>query len=152
MNLTAAQKKCLEVMENASTVELTTIDGNGFPSTRAMLNLRNKNKYPHLTELYNAENNPLTVYLTTNTSSDKIKEIEKNGNACLYYCQPGSFSGTLLQGTIEHVTDKAFKQKVWMNGWEMYYPKGEADYSVLRFIPNSLKTYANFRVNTECIE
>jgi general stress protein 26 len=57
-----------------------------------------------------------------------------------------------LQGPIEHVTDKAFKQKVWMNGWEMHYPKGEADYSVLRFVPNRLKTYANFQVNTEDID
>jgi general stress protein 26 len=152
MSLTAKQKECLGVIENASIVELTTIDSNGFPSTRAMLNLRNKQLYPHLTELYDAENNPLTVYMTTNTSSCKIKEIAENGKACLYYYHPGSFIGILLQGTIEHVTDKAFKQKVWVNGWEMYYPNGEADYSVLRFVPNRLKTYSNYQVNTEEID
>ncbi|MDR1368784.1 MAG: pyridoxamine 5'-phosphate oxidase family protein [Dysgonamonadaceae bacterium] len=151
MNLTAKQKECLEVMENASFVELTTIDNQGFPSTRAMLNLRNKQQYPKLLELYSTENNPLTVYLTTNTSSEKMREITGNKKSCLYFCQPESFHGILLQGTIEQVTDKAFKQKVWQDGWEIYYPDGEEDYSVLRFVPDKLKTYADFQVDMEKI-
>ncbi|MDR1673584.1 MAG: pyridoxamine 5'-phosphate oxidase family protein [Bacteroidales bacterium] len=150
-NFTAKQKECLEVMEHAFFVELTTINRNGFPSTRAMLNLRNRQQYPHLVELYNAENNPLAVYLTTNTSSEKISEIAENGKSCLYYCRPEAFHGILLQGTVEHVTDRAFKQKVWQDGWEIYYPKGEEDYAVLRFVPDRLKTYANFTVQTEKI-
>ncbi|MDR0704313.1 MAG: pyridoxamine 5'-phosphate oxidase family protein [Planctomycetaceae bacterium] len=150
-NFTAKQKECLEMMENALFVELTTIDRNGFPSTRAMLNLRNKQQYPHLVESYKTESNPLAVYLTTNTSSEKIEEIMENRNACLYYCHPETFHGILLQGTIEHVTDKIFKQKIWQDGWEIYYPKGEEDYSVLRFVPNRLKIYSNFNVQKEKI-
>jgi general stress protein 26 len=138
-------------MESASFVELTTIDSQGFPSTRAMLNLRNRERYPKLQELYGAENNPLTVYLTTNTGSEKIREIAENGKSCLYFCRPESFHGILLRGTVEHVTDKAFKRKVWQDGWEIYYPAGGEDYSVLRFIPDKLKTYASFQVNTEKI-
>ncbi|MDR1984412.1 MAG: pyridoxamine 5'-phosphate oxidase family protein [Prevotellaceae bacterium] len=81
-----AKKKaeCLKVMESSSFVSLTTIDKNGFPSTRAMLNLRNKEQYPHLVRLYETENNPLTVYLTTNTSSEKFGEIRQNGKACRF--------------------------------------------------------------------
>ncbi len=85
MNLTAKQKECLEAMENASFVELTTIDPEGYPSTRAMLNLRNKQQYPHLLAMYGEEKNPLTVYMTTNTSSEKIKEIAANKQACLLF-------------------------------------------------------------------
>jgi general stress protein 26 len=151
MNLTAKQKECLEVMENASFVELTTVDRQGFPSTRAMLNLRNRRQYPHLAALYGEEKNPLTVYLTTNTSSAKIGEIAGNAKACLYFCRPEAFHGILLQGTVEHVTDRAFRQKVWLDGWKMYYPKGDEDYSVLRFVPDKLKTYANFQVHTELL-
>jgi len=147
--LTVKQKECLEVMERASFVELTTLDPNGFPATRAMLNLKNKQQYPHLKALYDQEKNPLTVYLTTNTSSQKIKEIAQNHKACLYFCEADAFHGVLLQGTIEHVTDKEFRSKVWLKGWEIYYPKGDEDYSVLRFIPDKLKTYANFQVVTE---
>jgi general stress protein 26 len=151
MNLTVKQKECLEVMERASFVELSTIDADGFPSTRVMLNLRNKEQYPHLLPMYNDEENQLTVYLTTNTSSEKIGEIAENGKACLYYYEAASFQGFLLQGVVEHVTDNEVRKKVWKEGWEMYYPKGDADFSVLRFVPAKLKTYSNFQVVTENI-
>jgi general stress protein 26 len=151
MTRTKKQKECLEMMENASIVELTTIDKNGFPSTRAMLNLRNKQQYPHLVALYEAENNPLTVYLTTNTSSEKFGEIRQNGKACLYYCEPQNFHGILLQGTVEIVTDNELRQKAWQKGWKIYYPEGDSDYTLLRFVPDRLKTYANFSVATENI-
>jgi len=32
---------------------------------------------------------------------------------------------------------------------EMYYPKGDEDFSVLRFIPDKMKTYSNFQTITE---
>jgi len=152
MNLTAKQKECLEMMEKSSFVDLTTIDSTGFPSTRAMLNLRNREQYPHLVKMYGEEKNPLTVYMTTNTSSEKVKEITENGKACLYFCEAGSFHGILLQGTIEHITDKEIRKRVWQKGWEIYYPKGDEDYSVLRFVPNKLKSYSNFQVVTEDVK
>ena len=139
----------LSIMESSSFVELTTIDPNGFPATRAMLNLRNKQQYPHLIELYKQESNPLTVYLTTNTSSEKIIEIAQNKKACLYYCQADAFQGFLLQGVVELIRDKECRKRVWVKGWEIYYPKGDDDYSLLKFIPNRIKTYANFQVVTE---
>jgi len=74
MKLTEKQETLLEVIESASIVYLSTMDAEGFPSTRAMLNLRNKEQFPHLMAMYEKEENPLTVYLTTNTSSAKIKE------------------------------------------------------------------------------
>jgi general stress protein 26 len=147
--VTPKQKDCLEVIEQSATVELTTIDQDGFPSTRAMLNLRNKKAYQAIFPLYEAEENPLTVYLSTNTASEKIKEISANSKACLYFYQANLFSGVLLQGTVEIITDKGFKQKVWQPGWEKHYPKGEEDYSLLRFVPKNLKTYSNFQVSKE---
>jgi general stress protein 26 len=151
MNITEKQAECLKVMESLSVVDLTTIDKNGFPSTRAMLNLRNKHEYPSLPALYELEKNPLTVYLTTNTSSEKIGEIQQNGNACLYFCNSQAFHGVLLQGTVEIVTDKELRQKVWQKDWEIYYPEGDSDYSLLRFVPNKLKVYSNFSVVAETI-
>jgi len=139
----------LKVMESQSFVDLTTIDEEGFPSTRAMLNLRNREEYPHLVALYEAEENPLTVYLTTNTSSEKISEIRKNANACLYYCEAHAFRGILLQGTVEIVTDNELRRKVWLKGWEMYYPTGDSDYTLLRFVPKKMKTYSDFSVTKE---
>jgi general stress protein 26 len=149
MQLTPKQLECLAVMKTASFVELTTIDRNGFPSTRAMLNLKNEQQYPHLAPLYEAEVNPLTVYLTTNTGSEKFGEIRQNAKACLYYCEPQNFHGILLQGTIEIVTNGELRQKAWQKGWEIYYPKGDSDYTLLRFVPEKLKTYTNFSVAKE---
>jgi hypothetical protein len=33
----------------------------------------------------------------------------------------------------------------------MYYPKGSSDYTLLRFVPAALKTYADLTVTTEKI-
>jgi general stress protein 26 len=151
MKLTQKQAECLKVMESMSFVDLTTIDKNGFPSTRAMMNLRNKQEYPHLAALYEAEQNPLTVFLTTNTSSEKFAEISQNAKACLYYCEAQAFHGLLLQGTVEIITDNELRQKAWQKGWEIYYPAGNSDYTLLRFVPNKLKTYSDFSVVTETI-
>ncbi|MDR1272975.1 MAG: pyridoxamine 5'-phosphate oxidase family protein [Odoribacteraceae bacterium] len=148
-HLTEKQAECLKVMENASIVYLTNIDKEGCPSTRAMLNLKNPGAYPGLAALHEAEENPLAVFLTTNTSSRKFAEIQQNGKACLYYHEPGAFQGVLLQGTVEIVTDDATRQKAWQKGWEMYYPAGDSDYTLLRFVPTRLKTYASFTVATE---
>jgi general stress protein 26 len=151
MKLTEKQAECLKIMESLPIVDFSTVDKNGFPSTRAMLNLRNKQAHPHLTALYELETNPLTVYLTTNTSSQKFGEIQQNGKACLYFCATQAFQGVLLQGTVEIVTDNDLRQKAWQKGWEMYYPQGDADYTLLRFVPDNLKVYANFLVVTEPI-
>jgi general stress protein 26 len=150
-HLTEKQAECLKIMENTSIVYLTNVDKEGFPSTRAMLNLKNPKEYPGLAALHEAEENPLAVFLTTNTSSCKFAEIRQNGKACLYYCEPGNFRGVLLQGTVEIITDHAMRQKAWQKGWEMYYPAGDSDYTLLRFIPARLKTYASFTVVTENI-
>jgi general stress protein 26 len=150
-HLTEKQTECLKVMENASLVYLTTIDKNGFPSTRAMLNLKNQKEYPGLVKIHEAEENPLTVFLTTNTCSHKFAEIQQNEKACLYYCEPDKFHGVLLQGSIEIISDNELRQKAWQKGWEMFYPKGDSDYTLLRFIPENLKTYANFTVVMEHI-
>jgi general stress protein 26 len=151
MKLTDKQAECLTLMESLTIVNLSTIDENGFPSTRAMLNLRNKQSYPNLTELYALETNPLTVFLTTNTSSQKCGEIEQNGKACLYFYDAHAFHGISLRGTVEIVKDNDLRRKAWQKGWEIYYPQGDADYTLLRFVPDRLKVYAKFSVITELI-
>jgi general stress protein 26 len=148
-NLSAKQAEYLKMMETASVVYLTNIDKDGFPTTRAMFNLKNPNEYPGLVAIHEAEENPLTVFMTTNTSSQKFAEIEQNGKASLYYCEPQKFRGVLLQGTVEIVTDNVLRQRAWQKGWEMYYPAGDSDYTLLRFVPAKLKIYADFTVTME---
>ena len=139
MELAEKLKEILGVIESTEIVYLSTIDENGYPSTRAMLNLRNKKQYPHLIPMYGKESNEFTIYLTTNTSSAKIKEIENNSKAAVYFCNPESFMGTMLQGKIEIVTSKEFKHHGFAKGIDLFYrdkstiPNGDfwAGYSYL---------------------
>ncbi|MDR2556952.1 MAG: pyridoxamine 5'-phosphate oxidase family protein [Bacteroidales bacterium] len=147
--LTVKQTECLQFIKAASVVYLTTVDGNGFPSTRAMLNLKNPKEYPGLAEIHEAEENPFTVFMTTNTSSSKFAEIKQNGKACLYYCDPDKFYGVMLQGTVEIITDNSLRQKAWQKDWEVYYPDGDSDYTLLRFIPTNFKVYSDFTIIKE---
>lgn len=127
---------------------LSTIDSRGYPHTRAMLNLRNEKLYPHLEPLYRADENPLAIYLTTNTSSEKTVEILSCPKACLYYFDGPHYRGVCLRGKIEVVTDAGFKKQAWGPGWEEYYPDGvgSEDFAMLRFVPESLESYADLSV------
>ncbi len=147
--MTAIQTEALGLMEHASVVDLTTIGLDGYPATRAMLNLRNPREYPHLAPLYAEEENPLVVYMTTNTSSEKFRQIEANGRACLYYSDPRAFHGVMLQGTVEIVTDPDLRRRAWRADWAEYYPAGWDDYTLLRFTPRRLKTYSNYSTLAE---
>lgn len=135
----------LALIESEKTVFLSTIDAEGYPSTRAMLNLKNPSLYPHLKELYDKEENPFTIYLSTNTSSLKMTEIVVNDKVCLYYFDPANYLGITLRGKVEIINDNDFKKKAWTQGWEASYPGGpeSADYTILRFIPDKLKSFGD---------
>jgi general stress protein 26 len=126
---------CIKMMNEAWPVILTTIDSDGFPQTRAMFNLRNKEKFPKLTAFFSEQNDDFFTIFSTNTSSTKIENVRSNPKASLYYCLPDESRGVMLGGILEIVTDEALKQAIWHDGWERYYPSGynDPDHTVLRF-------------------
>lgn len=130
------KKAAMEIIESLPLVLLSTIDEEGYPTTRIMMNLRHK-EYAHLNPLYEAEENPMTVYLTTHLSTKKIQEIAANNKAALYFYDPESFKAVLLQGRIELILDEDLKRKAWNNKWKEFFPKGveSKEYTLLRFIP-----------------
>lgn len=133
----------INLMETAGTAILTTIGEDGIPSTRAMLNLRNRLQYPGLVPVFAEQESSFAVYFTTNTSSQKIRQIERNPLASVYYCRPEEWIGLTLGGQVEIVTDPDCKNRIWQPGWELYYPAGpqDPDYAVLRLIPSTAKLY-----------
>lgn len=143
MELTTAQKRALQLLSEAQAAYLTTIDQNGWPDTRAMLNLRNETVYPGLIPVFARHQQDFRVYFTTNTSSNKITEIAKNTKASVYYCSPSEWRGLMLGGTISVVSDPALKQMIWQKDWTMYYPGGnrDPDYTILCLIPRIVKYY-----------
>jgi general stress protein 26 len=126
---------CIRLIDEAWPVYLTTIDGKGFPQTRAMFNLRNSEKFPKLKSFFSKQQDDFFVIFSTNTSSTKIEDVRANPKASVYYCNPDEWRGAMLGGTIEIVTDVGMKQAIWHDGWEKYYPGGydDPDHTVLRF-------------------
>lgn len=122
-----------ELADNQKTVFLGSVDEQGFPNIKAMLQTRKREGIR-------------IFYFTTNTSSMRVKQYLKNPKACVYFCNQDTFIGAMLLGTIEILTDDKSKQMIWREGDEIYYPKGvtDPDYCVLRFTTLSGRIYRNF--------
>jgi general stress protein 26 len=132
----------LRLVETAQVAYLTTINGEGFPETRSMFNLRRKEQFPGI-RVFDREPERFTAWFTTNTSSSKVAQIRSNPHACVYYSKPGEWRGLMLAGLIRVIGDADMKRGLWQEGWEMYYPGGpdDPDYSLLRFDPSAFKYY-----------
>lgn len=141
MNENEARLLSLQLMETTWAAFFTTIDENSFPHTRAMDNLRSKERFPKLANLFKTHEDDFWILLSTNTSSAKIEHIKKNPAICIYYCKPREFLGVMLSGTIEIVKDPELKKTIWHDYWTKFYPKGvnDPDYTVLSLYP----THAN---------
>ncbi|MBR6622059.1 MAG: pyridoxamine 5'-phosphate oxidase family protein [Bacteroides sp.] len=128
-----------ELADNQKTVFLGSVNEQGFPNIKAMLQTRKREGIR-------------IFYFTTNTSSMRVKQYLKNPKACVYFCNQDTFIGAMLLGTIEILTDDESKQMIWREGDDIYYPKGvtDPDYCVLRFTTLSGRIYRNFHsVNFE---
>ncbi len=137
MDAAERKRKVLELVETAEVVYLTTIGEDGYPHTRAMLNLRNREQYPRQAELFAAHADDLVTYFTTNTSSSKVRDAGADPRACAYYCHPRRFRGVALVGDLEIVMHADIRHAVWHEGWVRYYPGGpdDPDHSILRLRP-----------------
>ncbi len=109
-----------ELRKTCSSAYLSYMDEEGYPHTRAMLILEHEQIH--------------TQYLSTNTSSGKIKALLQNPKASIYYCDPDHFQGVLFVGDIEVCTDSETRTFLWREGFEKYYSLGvnDPDYCVLK--------------------
>jgi general stress protein 26 len=123
----------LDIMSRADMLTLATMGKEPYPHQRALFNLRQVGRFPGLA-VYQAGKG-LSVFLGTNTSSIKMREAEGEAWVSVYYMLPAEFRGICLSGRA--VVDPDARAALWVEGWEMYYPKGrdDPDYSVLRIDP-----------------
>lgn len=134
MDLTDSLKEKVEkIINNATSVIISTVDEYGYPHTRAMLVPRKINGLKHF-------------YFTTNTSSQKVKQLRDNPKSCIYFYDATSYIGVMLIGTAAVLEDEAAKKMIWRTGDEIYYPKGvcDPDYCVLMFTAKTLRYYSDF--------
>ena len=122
------------IVDKQTVAFLGSIDQEGFPNIKAMLQPRNREGIR-------------TFYFSTNTSSMRVAQFKKNNRACVYFCDRRFFKGVMLKGTIEVLTDPASKEMIWMPGDTMYYKEGvtDPDYCVLRFTAFSGRYYSEFK-------
>ena len=137
------RKTSIELIESSKAAYLTTIDSEGYPITRAMFNLRNKEQFPELSEFFSEQDNKFIIYISTNTSSSKIDHIQKNPKISVYFCEPEDFKGIMFGGEAETIDDIEIKQKLWLDWWTKYYTKGleDPDYTLLKLIPKTARFY-----------
>lgn len=113
---------------------ISSIDEEGFPNTKAMLQPRRREGIEQ-------------IYLTTNTSSKKVASFKRNPKACLYFCDKRFYRGIMLKGTIEVLEDQESKNSIWQETDVLYYPEGvtDPDYCVLKFTAISGRYYSHFK-------
>lgn len=122
-------------------MSLGTVNKNGEPEMRVMLNLHNPMIAPHLLDFLRQHGS--RIYFTANNSSDKIKQIEYNKKSSVYFIKPESYQGLLLVGETRIIRDLDVKNAIWSDDWLKFYPNGRGggDYSAMEFTPISYKYY-----------
>ena len=137
------KKAALKLISESKAAYLTTINPNGFPITRAMFNLRNREQFPEVSEFFQNQENIFTIYISTNTSSTKVEHLKNNPLLCVYFCDADNFQGFMLGGSVEFIDDIKLKKNIWLDWWTKYYPKGieDSDYTLLRLAPKTGRYY-----------
>ncbi len=113
---------------------LGSLDDEGFPNIKAMLQPRKRDGIKY-------------IYFTTNTSSMRVNQFKTNPKASVYFCDKRFFRGVMLKGTMEVLEDNNSKEMIWRDGDTLYYPLGvtDPDYCVLKFTAISGRYYSNFK-------
>ena len=136
------QKEIFEFADAQKTAFIASIDEDGFPNMKAMLAPR--------------ERDGVRFYFTTNASSMRVKQYLNNPKASVYFYRRGRFryTGVMLKGTMQVLTDQETKERIWRTGDTMFYKKGvtDPDYCVLRFTAESGRWYQDLETESFVLE
>lgn len=129
-------KEIEKFIDKRSVSLVSSVDEAGFPNTKAMLRPRKRNGLREF-------------YFSTNTSSMRVRQFLKNPNACIYFYRKGliNYTGVMLTGRIEVLTDEESRRMIWKKGDTRFYKDGvnDDDYCVLRFTSSSGRYYRNLK-------
>jgi general stress protein 26 len=118
---------------------IASVDGNGFPNVKAMLRPRKIEGMK-------------TFYFSTNTSSIRVQQYQKNPQACIYFYRKWliKYQGVMLVGTMEVLETAEIKKELWRFGDKIFYPKGvtDPDYCILKFTANLGRYYCDLKTES----
>ena len=131
--------KRIEAFINRQKVSfICSIDSENTPNVKAMLKPR---KRVGLKEFY----------FSTNTSSMRVRQYQENPNACIYFYHKGliTYTGVMLKGKMEVLTDQKTKEMIWKKGDKLFYKQGvtDPDYCVLKFTACSGRYYRDLKTD-----
>ena len=122
---------------------LCSVDEDGFPNVKAMLKPR---KTDGLRQFY----------FSTNTSSMRVRQYRQNPKASIYFYHKGliRYTGVMLIGKMEVLTDQETKNLIWRRGDALFYKGGvtDPDYCVLRFTAESGRYYCDLKTEQFSID
>lgn len=135
------RETCLHAIATLHVCGLATLDADGYPHTTTMYNLRCAAQYPSLVDLHAEEDNDFCVYMATANQSGKMARLKANPKASLYFCDADQFVSFMLGGDIEVIEDQTLKDRIWQDGWTMYFPNGPRgpEYGVIKLAPAIVK-------------
>lgn len=118
---------------------ICSVDENGCPNVKAMLKPRILNGIKDF-------------YFSTNTSSLRVKQFRNNSNASIYFYHKGliKYTGVMLVGKMQVLTDQDTKNMMWRRGDTMFYKKGvtDPDYCVLKFTADKGRYYCDLKTES----
>ncbi len=118
---------------------ICSIDDEACPNVKAMLKPR---KRIGLKEFF----------FSTNTSSMRVGQYRANPHACIYFYRKGliRYTGVMLKGTMEVLTDQETKNMIWRRGDTLFYKKGvtDPDYCVLKFTATGGRYYCDLKTES----
>lgn len=130
------QKELEKFIDRQSVSFICSVDKNNYPNMKAMLKPR---KRVGLKEFY----------FSTNTSSMRVKQFLNNPNASIYFYHKGfiKYTGVMLVGKMEVLTDQEIKNMIWRKGDTIFYKGGvtDPDYCVLKFTAQSGRYYCDLK-------
>lgn len=136
-------KKIEKFIDKQKVSFICSIDNENYPNVKAMLKLRKRNGLKEF-------------YFSTNTSSMRVKQYQKNSNASIYFYHKGliKYVGVMLKGIMEVLTDQETKNMIWKTSDTMFYKKGvtDPDYCVLKFTATSGRYYCDLKTESFDIE
>lgn len=123
-----------QFISKQKTAFISSVNEQGYPVIRAVI--------PRII-------NGNEIYISTNTSSEKVKQYLSNNKACIYFYKRGKikYQGVTMVGEMQVCTDQATKDKIWCFGDRLIYKKGvtDPDYCVLKFTGISAEYYCDLK-------
>ena len=130
------QKELEKFIDRQNVSFICSVDENNYPNMKAMLKPR---KRVGLKEFY----------FSTNTSSMRVKQFLNNPNASIYFYHKGliKYTGVMLVGKMEVLTDQETKDMIWRKGDTIFYKGGvtDPDYCVFKFTTQSGRYYCDLK-------